>query len=132
MEAGPPGPRSSREYTVTDVGVTALAEWLNKGPAGEVIRMPILLTIRFGARLEPERLRHILAEFSSRHEANRALYAELETDMRNARNDPFEIATVRFGRLFESAVEAWLDELPELLTDVVAPPSLLASTLDDA
>jgi hypothetical protein len=40
--------------------------------------------------------------------------------MRSARNDPFELATVRFGRLFEGAVEQWLSELPHLFPSIFA------------
>jgi hypothetical protein len=60
-------------------------------------------------------LREIVAEFALRHQAKRDFYVELENDMRTARNDPYEVATVRFGRLFEAAVETWLSELSDLL-----------------
>lgn len=118
VEAGPAGPRSSRDFSITDKGAAALKEWLTAGPADEVIRMPILLTIRFGAGLAPARMREILTAFSSRHQAKREFYGELEADMRSTRNDPYEIATVRFGRLFEAAVDEWLLDLPELLPAV--------------
>ena len=115
IEAGPAGPRSSREFSITDVGTSALRDWLTASPAEEVVRMPMLLTIRFGASLPPDRLREIVAEFALRHQAKREFYVELENDMRTARNDPYEVATVRFGRLFEAAVETWLSELSDLL-----------------
>jgi DNA-binding PadR family transcriptional regulator len=120
IKAGPTGPRSSREFSLTPEGLRALTDWLNAGPADEVIRFPILLTIRFGGSLPAGRLRELLSEFEARHRAKREFYVELESDMRNARNDPFEIATVRFGGLFESAIASWLDELPELLPSVFA------------
>jgi len=123
IHAGPAGPRSSREFSITELGTAALLEWLDRGPADEVVRMPILLTIRFGAGLPPSRLREILEEFAERHRAIREFYVELEDDMLSARNDSFEIATVRFGRLFEGAVAAWLEELPDLLPGVFDPPS---------
>ncbi len=125
ITAGPTGPRSSRDFSITEMGIDALHDWLNSGPAEEVIRIPILLSIRFGARLEPERLRSLLGEFRRRHDAKREFYAELEDDMRSSRRDPFEIATIRFGRLFESAVNQWLDELPALL------PSVFDSSTDE-
>jgi DNA-binding PadR family transcriptional regulator len=115
IEAGPAGPRSSRDFSITDQGMSALCEWLNRSPAEEVVRIPMLLTIRFGAGLPPARMREILAEFAQRHRAKREFYVELENDMRTARNDPYEVATVRFGRLFEATVETWLSELPALL-----------------
>ncbi len=118
IEAGPTGPRSSRDFSITEEGITALHDWLTTGPADEVIRMPILLTIRFGARIEPDHLRYLLSEFRRRHDAKRGFYTQLEDDLRTVHRDPFEIATIRFGQLFESAVAQWLDELPALLPSV--------------
>jgi DNA-binding PadR family transcriptional regulator len=122
IKAGPTGARSSREFSLTRQGLSALTDWLNAGPADEVIRFPILLTIRFGGSLPPGRLRELLGEFEARHRAKSEFYAELESDLRSARNDPFEVATVRFGRLFEAAIATWLEELPELLPSVFAKP----------
>lgn len=118
IEAGPLGPRASREFSITRDGVRALHDWLDVGPSDEIIRWPMLLTIRFGAFLEPGRLRAIVAEFSRERQAKREYYAELEADMRANNNDPFELATLRFGRLFEGAVEQWLSELPERFPDL--------------
>jgi DNA-binding PadR family transcriptional regulator len=118
VTAGPPGPRSSRSFSITPHGKEALMDWLQVGPADEVIRMPILLTIRFGALLAPQRLRQILDEYSADHLSRRQSYRELETAMSDATRDPFEMATLRFGRLFEEAVEHWLQELPALLPSV--------------
>lgn len=118
VKAGPTGPRSSRDFSITENGTVALHDWLNTGPADEVIRMPILLTIRFGDRLEPAHLRHLLEEYRRRHNAKREFYKKLEDDVRTTPRDPFEIATIRFGELFESAVAQWLDELPTLLPAV--------------
>jgi len=118
IEAGPIGPRSSRDFSITEKGTEALHDWLNTGPADEVIRVPILLTIRFGVHLEPDHLRHLLSEFRRRHDAKRKFYVELDDKLRTAPRDPFETATIRFGQLFESAVAQWLDELPTLLPTV--------------
>lgn len=118
VHAGPVGARSSREFSITTSGVGALRRWLDGGPTSDVIRWPILLTIRFGAQIDPVRLRAILSDFASRHQAKREFYAELDAIMCTTRHDPFEIATVRFGQLFEDAVATWLDELPDLLPQV--------------
>lgn len=118
VRAGPTGSRSSREFRLTRRGTNALDHWLMSGPTGEVVRLPILLSIRFGARLPRERLRAILEEFAQRHEDKRALYAQLEDDVRHSHDDPFVIATIRFGRAFEDAVATWLDDLRDLLPTV--------------
>ncbi|MDH2903496.1 MAG: helix-turn-helix transcriptional regulator [Actinomycetota bacterium] len=115
VHAGPLGPRSSREFSLTESGRAAFHEWLDAGPAGEVIRFPMLLTIRFASGLPPERLRDLLDDFESRHRAKREFYEQLEADLVDAQSDPFEIATVRFGRLFEAAVATWLDELANIV-----------------
>lgn len=118
VAGGPVGPRSSREFTVTPTGRAALISWLEAGPAEEVIRFPMLLTIRFGEGLAPQRLRDLLSEFQARHRAKHEYYSQLEADMRNSNGDPFELATLRFGRLFETTVATWLEELPDLLPSV--------------
>ena len=81
-----------------------------------------LLSIRFGARLPAGRLREIVDEFSHRHEAKLALYGELENKMRQTSDDPFAIATIRFGRAFEAAVATWLDDLHVLSPTVFDGP----------
>ena len=118
VQAGPLGPRSSREFSLTPAGQRALTQWLEAGPAEEVIRFPMLLSIRFGAALAPARLRDILQAFDARHRAKREFYAQLQSDMSITSSDPFEIATVRFGQLFEAAIASWLEELPAVLPSV--------------
>ncbi len=119
LHAGPLGPRSSRQFTVTDAGHRAFRQWLDAGPAAEVIRFPMLLTIRFARDLEPARLRQLLEEFRALHHAKLEYYTQLEADMVAAANDPFEVATVHFGRLFESAVATWLADLPSFVPAVL-------------
>lgn len=116
--AGPKESRSSRAFSVTRRGLDALDEWLMAGPAGDVIRMPVLLSIRFGARMPPERLREIIDEFSRQHEVTRARYSAIEEELRHTSDDHFAIATIRFGQAFEAAVTSWLDDLPALLPAV--------------
>lgn len=123
--AGPTGSRSSRAFRVTRRGAAALDHWLMSGPTGEVVRMPILLSIRFGARLPRERLREILEEFTRRHEAQRSLYSQLEDELRHTHEDPYALATLRFGIAFETAVSTWLDDLRDIL------PETFESSLDE-
>lgn len=115
VKGGPVGPRSSREFSITPTGEIALNSWLETGPPEEVIRFPILLTIRFGSALTPQRLRELLDEFQVRHRAKHEYYTQLNADMTAANHDPFEIATVRFGLLFEATVASWLEELPRIV-----------------
>ena len=125
IEGGAVGPRASREFSITARGREALQAWLDRGPVSDVIRFPILLTMRFAAGLETPRLRAILEDFAARHREKREYYALLEEDMRRTRNDPFELSTIRFGRLFEAAISTWIEELPEMFPDAFpdGPPS---------
>ncbi|OYV27185.1 MAG: hypothetical protein B7W98_02315, partial [Parcubacteria group bacterium 20-58-5] len=68
--------RSPRERLRKRLGVDAL-RWMRNPPAGEVIRFPMLLTIRFASGLPPERLRDLLDDFESRHRAKREFYEQL-------------------------------------------------------
>jgi DNA-binding PadR family transcriptional regulator len=122
VHAGPPGARASREFRITDEGREALSEWLNTASSDEVVRVPLLLMIRFAESLSVERLRTVIEDFAARHRAKAEYYQNIETQLRQARSDPFEMATVRFGQLFERAVSEWLGELPELIP-TLAPPS---------
>lgn len=124
VAAGPPGPRSSRAYRPTAAGTAALARWLDAGPTGDVVRVPLLLTIRFGGCVPATRLREVIDDFARRHELTRATYAQRDAARIPAATaaDPYQAATLRFGRLFETAVQTWLEELPDLLPVVFHDP----------
>lgn len=124
VHAGPLGPRSSRDISITEAGLAALDEWLNAASLEEVIRVPLLLTIRFGNDLAPERLRNVIDDFAQRHRTKASFYDHAEARLRASRSDRFELATVRFGQLFERAVSEWLSELPELIPSLAPNPSL--------
>ncbi len=128
ITAGAAGPRASRDYSLTPAGAVAFREWLHAGPAHEVIRFPMLLTIRFAEGLDPTRLRELLGEFATGHHAKLAYYAQLESDLRANSEDSFELATVRFGRLFAQAVAAWLPAHPPLVPPVFADVDTTATT----
>ncbi len=112
VEAGPPGPRERKPYTITDAGRAAFAEWIDREPALEQIRFPLLLTIMFAAHLPPDRLASIVA-------AHRAVHAErldrYEQQRAASRDDPapdaFRLATLDFGLRYERAVLDWFDQL---------------------
>ncbi len=123
VRAGPPGPRSSREFHITEEGRATLAQWLHTANQDEVIRVPLLLMIRFAESLAPERLRDVIENFADRHRSKAAYYDQVAQRLRTTRADPFERATLRFGQLFERAVSEWLDELPGLLPSLTSPSS---------
>lgn len=117
-----PRPRSSRDISITEEGLAALDEWLNAASLEGVIRVPLLLTIRFVRDPAPERRRDAVEDFAQRHRAKSAFYDHAEAQRRDWRGDRFELATVGFGQLFERAVSEWLRELPELYLTRSARP----------
>ena len=115
VKFGPQGPRNSRECTVTDVGAAAFLTWLASGPTDDVIRFPLLLTVRFAADLPPGRFDEIIEEFSTMHAETLAMYRSIATAAVDGPFDKYDLATLRFGIRFEEAIELWLGELDEIL-----------------
>jgi DNA-binding PadR family transcriptional regulator len=109
VEAGEPGPRDRRPYTVTDAGREAFAAWVRRGPGAETVRFPLLLTIVFGRHLPPGRLAEIVDEHRSQHQERLDGYERLATDLAP---DPYARATLDFGLTYERAVLDWFDHLP--------------------
>src|SRR2546430_4210247 len=62
VEAGKVGPRDRLPYEISDAGRKAFAEWIARPPGDEIIRFPLLLTVFFGAHIEPARLDRYLRE----------------------------------------------------------------------
>jgi len=114
IEAGQPGRRERVEYTLTDAGRAAFAEWIAREPGPETIRFPLLLAIIFGRHLPKEQLATIVerhrAVHADRLASYEALAAELPPQAREA--DPYAVATLDFGLAYERAVLSWFDTLP--------------------
>lgn len=119
VELGEPGPRDRKPYLITEAGRAAFREWIDREPALEQIRFPLLLTIMFARHLPPGRLAEMVA-------AHRAVHAERLAGYRQDREkldgeidgaDRFRLATLEFGLRYESAVLDWFDQLPETLDD---------------
>ena len=112
LTAGPPDPRRSRVYTVTAAGEAAFLEWLQAGPADMTPRLPLLITVLFGADLPPGRLAEILDEHERRHRDRLAEYRALDAELIRIGVGPYVRATLAFGIRFEEAVSRWFAELP--------------------
>lgn len=111
VEAGEPGPRARRVFTLTTAGRAAFRDWLAAEPAAEQIRHPLLLTVAFGRHLPPDRMAAILEGQRARHRARLADYEETLRAL-PAGTDPFAAATLDFGIRYERAVLDWFDHLP--------------------
>jgi DNA-binding PadR family transcriptional regulator len=111
---GVPGPRDARPVRITADGQERYRTWLTTSLPGDSIRIPVLLAVSFGASLDPDALRDLLA--SSEHEHRRRLEAYETLDAGLAAvpgGDPWARATVSFGMHYERAVLAWFSTLPE-------------------
>ena len=113
IEAQPVGQRSRRAYRLTAAGRAAFADWLAQPPGLEQIRYPLLLTLSFGAWLDPDTLLGYVDAQRPVHEQRLASYEELAAA---DGLDRYQRAAVGFGIHYEQAVLAWMDELPGLLT----------------
>jgi DNA-binding PadR family transcriptional regulator len=112
VTAGERGRRDRRPYELTDAGRAEFAEWVRREPGPETIRFPLLLTIGFGARLDPDRLARYIDDHRRVHQAQLRKYQELNEV---SELTPHQRATLAFGLQYEQAVLDWMDELPALL-----------------
>ena len=116
VEAGEPGPRERRAYTLTQRGREAFAEWIRQEPPSEIIRFPLLLTISLGRHLERDQLGHFIETHRAVHAQRLAGYEQQHAALTDLPGpDPHVLATLEFGLAYERAVLAWFNRLPELL-----------------
>lgn len=116
VEAGEPGPRDRRAYTLTKAGRRAFSNWVAQEPGAETIRFPLLLTVSFGRHVDPARLRGFLDRHREVHADRLARYEQQHADaLASGQADPYALATLEFGLAYERAVLSWFDRLPELL-----------------
>lgn len=122
VEAGPPGTRDRKPYSITGAGRAAFAEWIDQEPGLEQIRFPLLLTIVFAAHLPADRLASMIAAHRGAHAERLARYEQHQAEVHDdPAADPFRLATLEFGLRYERAVLGWFDELPAVLPEVDGP-----------
>lgn len=110
--AGPPGPRESRPYRLTNSGRAAFHDWLGQELPAETIRIPLLLAVAFGASLPPGRLTKLLDEAQTQHRRRLEHYRAIDEELRARKVDPHTRATLSFGVHYEEAVLRWFADLP--------------------
>lgn len=110
VEAGAIGARSKRPVSITDSGRRAFADWIAREPGPENIRMPMLLTLSFGAYLDEERLVALLAADRLDHQARLEYYRGLEQLI--GEQDRWALYTLWYGLAYEQSVLDWYDRLP--------------------
>ncbi|GGF96704.1 PadR family transcriptional regulator [Rhodococcoides trifolii] len=113
------GARERKPYEITESGRTAFAAWIHRQPDAGTIRNPMLLTLAFGAHLEPTVLATMLATHRREHEAVLVGYRAQAVNPEIIKH-PFAAATLEFGITYEEGVLKWFDRLPAIL-DNIAP-----------
>lgn len=122
VEAGPPGPRDRKPYTVTAKGRAAFQDWIRQEPGVEQIRFPLLVTLMFAKHLPDDQLIAMIDKHRSIHDERLTRYKQAQRDLRKAGGADFRLATLEFGVRYERAVLGWFDQLPKIL----------AASVDDA
>lgn len=103
---GEVGARDRTPYHITDAGRNAFAQWLNRGPGTDTIRVPLLLTLAFADHLDADQLAAIVTAARAEHQQTLALYEAIEAEVGFS-------PTLDFGVNYERMVVAWLDRLSE-------------------
>jgi DNA-binding PadR family transcriptional regulator len=120
VEAGERGTRDRRPYAITDSGRAAFEKWVGRPPAPETIRHPLLLAVRFGRYVPPDRLAVFIRQHRDAHAEKLRSY-ELEAAALDGAPagaaDPFQRATLAFGIAYERAVLEWAADLPPSLLE---------------
>ena len=113
-----PGPRDTKRYTITEVGLHRLAEWTDS-PLTEVARSELMLRVRCLWLLPPERARQFLLtqrhHFEMRRETyayEEAAFALVEDEVDDPSSPHFaQYATLRYGMMRVNDTIAWCDWL---------------------
>ncbi|WP_219419624.1 PadR family transcriptional regulator [Pseudonocardia nigra] len=114
VEAGAPGPRDRKPYTITDAGRDAFDDWVRREPGPDQVRIPLLLTLAFADHLSPGRLAELVASRRAEHAERLARY-EADREALRGTADRTRRVTLEYGLRHERAVLDWLDALPDLL-----------------
>lgn len=117
VEAGEPEARNRRPYSLTRSGKQAFVDWVQQQPGEEQIRFPLLLTIAFGHHVPPDRLRAHVEQHRQTHAERLADYERQHAEATDpeADPDPYALATLEFGLVYERAVMRWFDGLADRL-----------------
>jgi DNA-binding PadR family transcriptional regulator len=113
IEAGEPGPRERRPFTITAKGRRAFASWLDTEPGPEQIRFPLLISLWFGDGLDPARLAQFVDGQRRVRRERLAQYRKARAALGPGAAQRHRRAVVQFGIRYERAILAWLDEIDE-------------------
>jgi DNA-binding PadR family transcriptional regulator len=112
LEAGEPGLRERRAYTITGAGREAFAEWINQPPGDDIVRSPLLLTVFFGGLVDEQVHGRFLLMHRVRHEQRLTQYRALHLALRDQEDLRWVRYALEYGIEHEEAVLRWMDRLP--------------------
>jgi len=123
-----PGPRDTKRYTVTEVGLHRLEEWTDS-PLTEVARSEFMLRVRCLWLLPPERARQFLLtqrrSYEKRQETyayEEAAFALVEDEVDDPSSPHFaQYATLRYGIMRINDTIAWCDWFLDRLESTSSP-----------
>lgn len=107
VQAGPPGKRDKRPYSITDAGRSAFANWIRQEPGPGQIRSPLLLMVFFGSHLDQARKQRFLEIHRLRHEQALEEYLSLRDAMGDSEPDLANV--LQMAIFYQEAVLRWLD-----------------------
>jgi DNA-binding PadR family transcriptional regulator len=102
------GARDKVPYAITAAGRAAFQGWMESPPAPDLLRLPIVLTVFFGAQVDPAVLRGHIEHATKAHRARLATYEALLPEV----TEPFQRATLDLGVVYEKTIVDWLEGLP--------------------
>lgn len=110
---GTAGPRDRMPYEVTAAGRRAFEEWIATEPGGDILRMPIVVRVFFGAHVAPDVLRRHLVAARLVHEKRLAEYEAIKKESPwDDADSPFQSRTLELGLAYEKMLLDWFDSLP--------------------
>ena len=121
VEPGETGARDRRPYAITDAGRAAFAQWITREPGPDLIRSPLLLTVFFGAHLDPTLMARHLTLQRVHHEQRLAFYEALHEQFVADAEEEWTLYALRYGIEHERAVLRWMAELPWFSAAATAP-----------
>ncbi|HEY8597335.1 MAG TPA: PadR family transcriptional regulator [Thermomicrobiales bacterium] len=115
--AGERGPRDRRPYALTAAGREAFDTWAARVPGEDTLRLPFLLYVALGRHIPPARLHAAVRAHRALHEAQLAKYQAIyATCAEWGDDDPYSLATLRFGLAYEQMILDWFATLPPELS----------------
>jgi DNA-binding PadR family transcriptional regulator len=108
VATGATGARERVPYAITKAGRATFANWIAMEPSGAIMRLPLVLTVFFGAHVEPARLARFLQTARLEHERRMEGYRSIRPKV----VEPFQRASLDLGISYEETMIRWIDSLP--------------------